>query len=160
MVELNTRVREWARQRDQRIHGTTFERPADRWPVDWGGATPYDPTRVWEFGETWTRRVTVDAFVHWQGHRFAVPWEAAGQTVQVRRSAPQRLEIRQADQVLVDYAMPTTPHQVVGAAEWHASPPPARVPGQPVARRRALVVPPEAVAETRDLQVYAEVVPE
>ena len=159
LAELNTRVLEWARQRDQRIHGTTFERPVDRWPADLAGATPYDLTRLWQFGETWSRQVTVDAFVHWQGHRFAVPGEAAGHTVQVRRSAPGHIEIRQADQVLVDYAVPTTPHQVLGADQWHASAPPARGPGQPVARRRALVVPQETVAQTRDLQEYAEVVP-
>lgn len=159
LAELNTRVLEWALQRDQRIHGTTFERPVDRWPADLAGATPYDLTRLWLFGETWSRRVTVDAFVHWQGHRFAVPWEAAGHAVQVRRSASGHIEIRQANEVLVDYAVPTTPHQVLGADQWHASAPPARVPGQPVARRRALVVPQETVAETRDLQEYAEVVP-
>jgi transposase len=156
---LNALVVRWAADRDQRIHGTTFARPADRWAADYAGAAPYDPTRLWAFGEQWDRKVTVDAFVHWEGHRFAVPWESAGHVVQVRRTAPDGIEIRQDQRVLASYPLPTEPHQVVGAAIWHASAPPERVPQQPVARRRTLTVPAETVPDTRDLSVYERVVP-
>lgn len=156
---LNVLVLRWAADRDHRIHGTTFARPADRWAVDSAGAAPYDPTRLWAFGEQWDRKVTTDAFVHWEGHRFAVPWEAAGHVVQVRRTAPDGIAIRQDQRVLARYPRPTEPHQVVGADVWHASPPPERVPQQPVARRRTLTVPAETVPDTRDLSDYEQVVP-
>ena len=79
--------------------------------------------------------------------------------VQIRRTAPDGIEIRQDQRVLARYPQPTEPHQVVGADVWHASPPPARVPQQPVARRRTLTVPAETVPETRDLSDYERVVP-
>ena len=159
LAGFNALVVHWAQERDQRIHGTTFARPVDRWAADYAGATPYDPTRLWAFGEQWDRKVTVVAFVHWEGHRFAVPWEAAGHVVQVRRTAPEGIEIRLDQRVLVTYPRPTAPHQVIGEGEWHASAPPERVPQQPIARRRTLTVPAETVPDTRDLSAYERVVP-
>ncbi len=158
--ELNTRVIVWAHERDQRIHGTTFERPADRWAADFAGSSPYDPTRLWAFGEQFPRKVTRDAFVHWQGHRFAVPWTTAGKMVHVRRQSETDIVIYHEAQELSRYTVPHQPHQVVGADEWHKTPPPERIPGQPVARRRTLQVPHEAVPTTRSLADYVEVVPQ
>jgi transposase len=156
---LNALVLRWAADRDHRIHGTPCARPADRWAVDSAGAAPYDPTRLWAFGEQWDRKVTPEAFVHWEGHRFAVPWEAAGHIVQVRRTAPDGIAMRQDQRVWARYPRPTEPHQVVGADVWHASPPPERVPQQPVARRRPWTVPGETVPDTRDLSDDEQVVP-
>lgn len=159
LASLNALVVRWAADRDQRIHGTTFARPADRWAADRAGAAPYDSTRLWAFGEQWDRKVTSDAFVHWEGHRFAVPWDAAGHVVQVRRTAPEGIEICQDQRVVARYPRPTAPHQVVGAAQWHASPPPERVPQQPIARRRTLTVPAETIPDTRALSDYERVMP-
>lgn len=160
LEELNTRVQTWAQERDLRIHGTTFERPTDRWAADLAGSQSYDLTRLWAFGEQFPRKVTRDAFVHWQGHRFAMPWTTAGKTVYVRRQSATDIVIGEEAQDLVRYAVPVHPHQVVGVEEWHHESPPERIPGQPVARRRTLRVPDETVPTTRPLADYAGVVPQ
>lgn len=160
LEELNTRVIIWAQERDLRIHGTTFERPTDRWPADLAGARAYDLTRLWAFGEQFPRKVTRDAFVHWQGHRFAMPWTAAGKTVSVRRESETDIVISHDTHEVVRYAIPVPPHQVVGVEKWHLESPPERIPGQPMARRRTLRVPDETVPSTRSLADYAEVVPQ
>ncbi len=159
LAGLNSLVARWAEERDQRIHGTTFAKPADRWAAAYAGATPYDPTHLWVFGEPWDRKVTTDAFVHWEGHRFAMPWEAAGHHVEVRRT-PSGIEIQWDHRVVATYDRPTAAHQVVGAEQWHGSLPPERARTQPVARRRTLTVPDATVPDTRDLQEYEQVVPQ
>ncbi|MDA8206680.1 MAG: hypothetical protein M0Z36_11475 [Thermaerobacter sp.] len=159
LAGLNTRVGHWTDERDQRIHGTTFAKPAARWAADYAGATPYDPSHLWVFGEPWDRKVTPDAFVHWEGHRFAMPWEAAGHHVEVRRT-PAGIAIYWDHQVIATYDRPTDAHQVVGVAQWHASPPPERARSQPVARRRTLAVPDATIPQTRDLAEYEQVVPQ
>ena len=160
LEELNTRVQAWAQERDQRIHGTTFERPADRWAADLAGARPYDLTRLWAFGEQFPRKVTRDAFVHWQGRRFAMPWTSAGKTVYVRRQSETDIVVSQDGHEVVRYAVPVSPHQVIGVQQWHHESPPERIPDQPVARRRTLRVPDETAPTTRSLADYAGVVPQ
>ncbi|WP_242848302.1 IS21 family transposase [Sulfobacillus thermosulfidooxidans] len=160
LKELNVRVMVWAQERDLRIHGTTFERPTDRWEADVAGAQPYDLTRLWAFGEQFPRKVTRDAFVHWQGHRFAVPWTAAGTMVYVRRYSETGIVIGQETQELTRYAIPSRPHQIVGTETWHQDAPPERIPGQPIARRRTLRTPEEDLPTIRLLADYAEVVPQ
>ena len=159
LAELNTRVLQWAEQRDHRIHGTTHARPCDRWADDYAASTPYDPTHLWIFGEPFERKVTADAFVHWQGHRFAVPWEAAGHPVQVFRQPEDQILIRQGERLWAHYAVPTAPHQEVGTLQYHTTPPPHRVPGVPTPRRRDLHVPDLVEPTTRSLDQYAEVMP-
>ncbi|MHB1956468.1 MAG: IS21 family transposase [Sulfobacillus sp.] len=158
--ELNRRVIVWAQERDQRIHGTTFERPTDRWADDVAGAHAYDPTRLWAFGEQFPRKATRDAFVHWQGHRFAVPWTTAGKMVHVRRTSPEAIVIGQDTQELAQYTMPAQPHQVVGAEQWHNTALPERIPGQPINRRRTLSVPEVLEPNQHALDDYAKVVPQ
>ena len=160
LEELNTRVQAWAHERDRRIHGTTFERPTDRWAADLAGSRSYDLTRLWAFGEQFPRKVTRDAFVHWQGHRFAMPWTTAGKTVYVQRKSETDIVIEAEAHDLVRYAVPASPHQVVGVETWHQAAPPERIPGQPVARRRNLRVPDETEPTTRPLADYAGVVPQ
>ncbi len=41
--QLNTMVQRWAETRDERIHGTTFARPVDRWAADFAGAASMTP---------------------------------------------------------------------------------------------------------------------
>ncbi len=106
LADLNRLVARWAEERDQRIHGTTFAQRADRWAAEAAGATPYDPTHLWVFREPWDRKVTSDAFVHWEGHRFAMPWEAAGHHVAVRRTAS-GIAIQWDHRVVATYDRPT-----------------------------------------------------
>ncbi len=66
LAGLNALVIRWAAERDPRIHGTIFARPVDRWAADLAGATPYDPTRLWAFGEQWDRYRALTHKIFWR----------------------------------------------------------------------------------------------
>jgi hypothetical protein len=84
--ELNSWLERWSGEvADQRIHGTTHERPIDRFAREQltplGGRPPYRYERVR------LRRVATDALVAVEAARYSVPVEYVGLTVSVQESA-------------------------------------------------------------------------
>jgi hypothetical protein len=81
--QLNAWLREWATTvADQRLHGTTHERPAERFAQE--ALSPLGPRRVYANERVRHRVVSTDALVHIQGSRYSVPVQYVGQTVTVR----------------------------------------------------------------------------
>jgi transposase len=83
LEELNAWLLEWCvRVADQRVHGTTHEKPAERFlrevliPVD---RRPAPPKERWE-----TRIVPKDAFVAVETNRYPVPFDWVGKKVEVQ----------------------------------------------------------------------------
>jgi transposase len=83
LAELNAYLLTWCVEvADQRIHGTTHERPAERFTrekltaVDLRKPTPYERVVL--------RTVSPDAFVEVEANRYPVPFEWAGRRVTVR----------------------------------------------------------------------------
>lgn len=83
LEDLNAYLLKWClEQADQRVHGTTHEKPAERFarevlvPVD---LRPAPPKERWE-----TRIVPKDAFVAVETNRYPVPFEWVGQKVEVQ----------------------------------------------------------------------------
>jgi transposase len=86
--ELNSWLERWSSEvADQRIHGTTHERPIDRFAHErltpLGGRPPYRYERVR------LRRVASDALVAVEAARYSVPVEYVGLMVSVQESAEQ-----------------------------------------------------------------------
>jgi transposase len=84
--ELNSWLERWSSEvADQRIHGTTHQRPIDRFARErltpLGGRPPYHYERVR------LRRVASDALVAVEAARYSVPVEYVGLTVSVQESA-------------------------------------------------------------------------
>lgn len=82
--DLNRQVQAWAETvADQRIHGTTHERPADRLAREFPHLMPAPaPDKVAPFLRE-ERTVGRDGFVQWDKAWYGVPWQLAGQTVEV-----------------------------------------------------------------------------
>lgn len=80
---LNAWLREWATTvADQRIHGTTHERPVDRFAHE--ALSPLGPRRVYANERVRHRVVSTDAMVQVKGSRYSVPVQYVGQSVVVR----------------------------------------------------------------------------
>jgi transposase len=85
-AHLNAWLVEWATTiADQRVHGTTHERPADRFARE--ALTPLDGRPPYAFAHVRERIVANDALVSIDGSRYIVPAHLAGTTVTVREHA-------------------------------------------------------------------------
>jgi transposase len=84
--DLNRQARRWCDTvANVRVHGTTHERPSDRWPAE-REALHALPTRdrlqpfLWE-----ERRLSRDGYIRWDGTWYGLPWPwRPGQSVQVQ----------------------------------------------------------------------------
>jgi transposase len=117
LEELNAYLLDWCvNVADQRIHGTTHERPTERFrretliPVD---ARPPAPRET-----VVTRIVPKDAYVAVEANRYPVPFEWAGREVSVR-ILPAEVVIGEEPSGLIRHARIDGKHQV---ARWAGAP--------------------------------------
>jgi len=74
----------WAEQvANARVHGTTHRVVREAWEEEKAHLMPLGPRPAFVFTEEETRRVSRDAFVHYGGCRYSVPWPLAGKEVTV-----------------------------------------------------------------------------
>lgn len=90
MSDLNRQALAWCTQVDQRIHGTTGERPCDLMKNEQLLPLP-SPDRLMKFLRV-ERAVSTDGFVSFDGVRYGVHWRYSGQRVLVRQVG-QQIEI-------------------------------------------------------------------
>ena len=83
ILDLNRQALAWGAQVDERIHGTTGERPCDRIKDETLLPLP-SPDRLVKFLRV-ERIVSVDGFVSFDGVRYGVHWRYSGQSVLVRQ---------------------------------------------------------------------------
>ena len=84
LEELNARLREWVQNiANRRIHGTTHEEPAARWPAERRQLHSMNGRPPYPYVDEELRRVARDAYISWQGSRYSVPWSYAGKDVWV-----------------------------------------------------------------------------
>ena len=139
---------------NQRVHGTTHQVVAAAWEAEkphlqpLGGRTPFPlPT-----GQL--RRVGRDAYVAYQANRYSVPWQLAGQEVEVREVAGQ-VEIWRENQRLAVHARLAGRYQVSTSATHHQG-----MPWGPAGRRgkaRITIRSGAPSVEVRALSVYEAV---
>lgn len=85
-AHLNAWLLEWATTiADQRVHGTTHERPAERFARE--ALTPLDGRPPYVWAHVRERVVASDALVSIDGSRYSVPAHLVGTTVTVREHA-------------------------------------------------------------------------
>lgn len=80
--DLNRQARQWCDEQNQRIHGTTGERPVDRLVQEQLGSLPSsDRLAKYRFE---VRKASRDGFVSYDGVKYGVPWQYSGREVNVR----------------------------------------------------------------------------
>ena len=94
LSDLNAQLREWIwGVANQRVHGTTHEQVAVRWDVEQFSMQSLAGRPPYPYVDGELRKVARDAYVDWQGSRYSVPWQYAGQDVWVREIA-EEVDIR------------------------------------------------------------------
>jgi transposase len=119
LEEVNEYLREWCLTvADQRIHGTTHERPAERFERERDVLVVVDLRPAPPRERVVTRTVAKDAFVAVETNRYPVPFEWAGQDVTVRILFEEIVVHGPAEQV-IRHPLSTGRHQV---ARWLGPP--------------------------------------
>lgn len=83
LADLNRQALAWCHEIDQRIHGTTGERPCVLLAQEELLPLP-SPDRLMKFMRE-ERKVSMDGFVSYDGVRYGVPWQYSGRVVTVRQ---------------------------------------------------------------------------
>ena len=85
-LDFNEQVQEWmATVADVRVHGTTHERPIDRFARERDALVPAPPGRAFRLEAPLTRVVATDYLVTVDTNRYSVPFTLIGQPVEVMR---------------------------------------------------------------------------
>jgi hypothetical protein len=151
---LNAWLEEWGLTiADQRVHGTTHERPAARFAQE--TLTPLGPRDPYHYEQRRHRRVPADALVAIAAGRYSVPVQYVGTTVTVAETAT-HYEISSGTTLVARH--PKRPRFSVTMEPAHYAG--LLRPGAPAAR------PPQAdpayrpfgEVEVRDLTIYADLV--
>ena len=95
---------------DVRVHGTTHERPIDRFARERDALVPAPAGRAFRLEAPLTRVVATDYLVTVDTNRYSVPFTLIGQPVEVRRRDG-HLEMRRRGQVVATHPVLGGRHQ-------------------------------------------------
>lgn len=157
LEDFNAQLLAWQREiADQRVHGTTHERPIDRFALEAEHLVPTGTQPGFLACLVRERVVAEDWLVSIDGNRYSVPYRLIGQTVQVVREF-ERWVIRHRGQVVAEHAVLTgraqlavIPQHGPGAAARNVR---QRYGTTPQARQAALS---REEVEVRDLGIYEQ----
>ncbi|MCM3625612.1 IS21 family transposase [Brevibacillus borstelensis] len=153
LSDLNQQVRHWLDTvANVRIHGTTHEKPVDRWKHE--QLKPLNPIPFEEV-ERHTRRVSNDSLVSYGGSRYSVPYAYVGHTVEVQDLQNGLIRIYQGNTIIAEHLKAVRSKQVVTNKkhfEGIQTQSRAKAP-QPMPR---LVSNPSPEVVERDLSVYEQ----
>lgn len=155
--DLNLRARAWMDTiANVRIHGTTHERPVDRWKEEglkFFNRTPFESV------ERHARKVPADALVSYQTNRYSVPFRYVGETIEIQDDRNGMLRFHQGNRLVAEHPKTTGRYQVsinkkhfegIRKASKHKVP-------QPIPR---LVSNPTPEVTQRPLSVYEQFIDE
>ena len=114
LEELNRAVRRWlAETADVRVHGTTRERPIDRWAAEHAALRTLSGQPDYDTSYLSQRLVSRDGYLAYRGSRYAVPPEHAGRLVLVREGEDRRVRIFAGGACVSDHPLATRPGQTL-----------------------------------------------
>ena len=129
LSDLNAQMREWIwGVANQRVHGTTHEQVMVRWDVEQFSLQPLAGQPPFPYVDGELRKVARDAYVDWQGSRYSVPWQYAGQEVWVQEIAGE-VDIRTGRERIAMHGKAQRKHSVLTFPPHHQ--------GIPLGARRA-----------------------
>lgn len=115
---LETHLATWMTTADQRVHGTTHERPWDRFVREEQAALRPLPVRAVPQAPRLRRRVAADALVDVDTVRYSVPHRLVRDHVEVALSA-ERVEIFHGTERVATHRRSAEPHsRVIDPAHW------------------------------------------
>ena len=111
-LDFTEQLAEWmATVADVRVHGTTHERPIDRFARERAALLPAPTDRAFRLEAPLTRMVATDYLVTVDTNRYSVPFTLIGQPVEVRRRDG-CLQMRHRGQVVATHPVLGSRHQL------------------------------------------------
>lgn len=111
LEDLNRLVRHWMESiANVRIHGTTYERPTDRWSVD--NLQPIQPL-PYQLIERHRRKVSKDCLVSYESSRYSIPYLYAGQLIDILDNQNGTLTFFSESKLIAQHTKAVSKHQVV-----------------------------------------------
>lgn len=151
LADLNNQALAWCEEAGRRVHGTTNERPAERFKKERLNPLPRPEVLIRYL--TQMRKVTKDGFVSFDRSFYGVPWELAGKEVGVV-DLGSKLELRYQDKKVALFGRAKAPGTRQSVCGQYAGIPLSA----PIPKREPLGIRvEEPVVETRPLSVYATV---
>lgn len=115
LEELNIRVRYWMdTYANERIHGTTHEKPVDRWIHEKLKKFNLVPFEIVDRHE---RKVSNDCLVSYLANQYSVPYEFVGQIVEVQDEQNGRIVIFRGNQQITVHSKAIGKYQVIRKKE-------------------------------------------
>lgn len=155
VADLRAQLSGWQREiANQRVHGTTHQVVAVAWAAEQSHLQPLLGRVPFPLSGGQLRRVGRDAYVTYQANRYSVPWQAAGQEVEVREVGGQ-IEIWRENQRMACHPHCRERYQVLTVAAHHQG-----MPWGPASRRgkpRITITAATPPVEVRSLSVYEAV---
>src|SRR3989304_1228486 len=116
LEELNGEALRWLRETaDVRVHGTTHERPIDRWPAEAAALGPLDGQRDYDTTTVCHRLVSGGGYISYRGSRYSVPPEHAGRPLLVKEGADSRLRVYSGHHQIIEHLLAEKPGSVITA---------------------------------------------
>jgi transposase len=116
LEELNWEGLRWIRETaDIRVHGTTHERPIDRWPAEAAALRPLDGRPDYDTSYICHRLVNREGYISYRGSRYSVPPEHAGRTLMVKEDTEGRLRIYSGGRQVVEHLVAEKAGSVITA---------------------------------------------
>ena len=114
LEELNGEALRWLRETaDVRLHGTTHERPIDRWPAEAAALRPLDGQRDYDTSYVCHRLVSREGYISYRGSRYSVPPEHAGRPLLVKEGADGRLRVYSSHRQIIEHLLAEKPGSVI-----------------------------------------------
>lgn len=156
IVDLTEQLLDWnATIADIRIHGTTHERPVDRFVAEQPRLIPMNGQRSFAQEGRRSRIVASDYLVSFRSNRYSVPFQLIGQTVEIQVRDGQ-LTIHHRGRCVAEHPLLTGQYQLRILPE-HGPGAIARNTRQRFALAGATSIPPyESDVEVRDLLLYEQ----
>jgi len=98
--DLNRQAYLWCEEKNQRLHGTTGQKPQDLLLQE--NLKPLPPVESYQQYLTERRKVSKDGFLSYQGVRYGVPWIYSGRELSVREEK-EEIEILWQDKVVATH---------------------------------------------------------
>jgi transposase len=116
LEELNREALRWLRETaDVRVHGTTHQRPIDRWPAEVAALRPLEGRRDYDTSYVCHRLVSREGLLCYGGSRYSAPPQHAGRPLLVKESADGRLRVYSGDRCVAEHPLAEKPGSVVTA---------------------------------------------
>lgn len=116
--EINRAVLHWLRDiADVRVHGTTHERPAERWPAEQAALQALGDQPAYDTSYQCPRLVSREGWVAYRRARYALDPLLAGHVVLVKEGEDGRVRIVAGDHLVADHPLASAPGQLVSTPD-------------------------------------------